>query len=79
MKSLPLIRPPDTPPEFDNGYLIHTCCVCGCRGVWGPEWSWYGNWIDYLGRDQDVVCSAQCREKHSKQLKVSSKVIEERW
>lgn len=41
----------------------HVCSVCGMRGPWSDEWSWFGSWRDYDERPERLVvtCSALCQ------------------
>ncbi len=41
----------------------HVCSICGTRGPWTPEWSWFGSLRDYDERPERLVlaCSALCQ------------------
>lgn len=53
-----------------HGQRVWKCDACGGANVWGPSWSWWGNyvrrgsqgWYDN-GTMEWVACSPACAEK----------------
>lgn len=51
-----LFDPTDVKPGESCSGIIHVCDVCGKRGRWNDQWSWYGSLAD----EDDAVVVKVC-------------------
>ncbi len=70
MTELRLVRSNEFSPGEAGPGGEHECCICGKRGEWNKNWTWYGNLLDGCGNDVDKCCSKKCRDEYNKKYRV---------